>query len=131
MSQIGLKYFDLSLKMDNIHKGFHINYIMKTLDREFITDAIKTDFGLLLKQNKNHHLEQYIHPDNGMKEMVIRDGKQAISYIYKESHIYSIKLFRGNSVVTSIQIPEYRAGYPGIIKIHHSKARLEMSLTEF
>jgi hypothetical protein len=66
-----------------------------------------------------------------MKEMVIRDGKQAISYIYKESHIYSIKLFRGNSVVTSIQIPEYGTGYPEIIKIDHSKARLEISLTEF
>lgn len=131
MSQIGLKYFDMTIAIDKETDWFNINYMMNSLDREFIIEALKMDFGLLFNKTGSENLEFYQHPESSMQEIIARNDEKTASYIYKNDQIHSIHLRKGKSVFASIRIPEYDSDYPNKVMIENKKARLKMVMTAF
>lgn len=131
MSQIGLKYFDISIASEKNKDWFAVNYLMKSLDRDFIVEALKKDFALLLTSNDHKYLEFFQDPLAGRQEIISRNGKEVVSYLIEEDNLSTISSMKGKSTVTSIRITEYSEGYPKVIIINDKKARLAMSLSEF
>jgi len=82
MSQIGLKYFDLELRMGKPSDWFKINYIMESLNKEFILEALQTDFQILFAKYPNTiELQLYQHPESGSKEIIVANNKEVSSYL--------------------------------------------------
>jgi hypothetical protein len=131
MSQIGIKYFDLEIAMDEEAEGFKMNYIMESLNRDFIVDALKADFELLFaKFNNDAQLQIYQHPQKEIKEIIISDGKNLASYIIDKKNVQSISLKKGSSDHASIIIKEFNTIYPRKFEMTNKKARLKMIMSE-
>jgi hypothetical protein len=130
MSQIGLKYFDIKIAME-AEDWFGLNYIMKSLDKEFIVDALKKDFELLYNKNKHKNITFFQDPETSKQEIISRIGKEAVSYLIEDNNIKGISLFNRRSTIISIQLPAYSKGYPKKMIINNKKARVKISLSEF
>ena len=131
MSQIGLKYFDMTIAMDKDTDWLNINYMMKSLDREFVIEALKLNFKLLFTKTVCKKLEFYQDPESRVQEIIARDNEETASYLFKNDQIHSMYLRKSKSVLASIQIPEYDSDYPNKIMIENKKARLKMVMTAF
>lgn len=131
ISQIGLKYFDLEIAMDKQMDWFNVNYIMESLNREFIISALKNDLELLfVKQSMNAMLQLYQNPENKMKEITVKDGKNISSYLLENDLVSSITLRKRSAVIASIILNNDTGIYPKKIKISNRKARLKIILRE-
>lgn len=131
MSQIGLKYFDLEIAMDQEADDFRMNYIMESLNRNFIINALKSDFELLFVKFKNDaQLQMYQHPLKDLREITINDGNTLASYIIDNKDVSSISLKKGSSDLASIIIKEFNTLYPRKFEMINKEARLKMIMNE-
>jgi len=132
MSQIGLKYFDLEIAIEKDTNWFSINYIMESLNRDFILTALQTDFELLFSKFPSGAQKQfYKHPEKDIREVIIlKNGKEVTSYLFENRQVPLISLLKGSSVIASVKILETKANHPTHININHRKARLKIVLKE-
>jgi len=131
MSQIGLKYFDLEIAMEKDTNWFSINYIMESLNRDFILTALQTDFELLFSKFPSGAQKQfYKHPEEKLIEMVVKYENTMSFYAADDSKVRSISQRKGNATRAAILISAYGQSQPTQFMIHNKKARLQMSFRE-
>lgn len=131
MSQIGLKYFDLEIAMDKESDWFRMNYIMESLNRDFIINALQTDFELLFtKYPKIKQIQLFQHPGKDIQEFIIRNDKEVSSYFFENLQLSSISLRKGSSFAASMKILEIKEDHPTHIYINNRKPRLKIVLKE-
>ncbi len=133
MSQIGLKYFDLVVKMGKPVDWFKINYIMESLNKEFIVKALQTDFQLLFaKYPDTIELQLYQHPENASKEITVANNKEVSSYLInpETQKISLIELKKGTSTQATISLEPYSSNHPPGFKIDNKKARIQLEFNE-
>jgi len=133
MSQIGLKYFDLVVRMGKPADWFEINYIMESLNKEFIVKALQTDFQLLFaKYPKTIELQLYQHPENGSKEIIVVNNKKVSSYLTdpETQKISLIELKKGSSTQVTISLEPYSSNHPHEFDINNKKAKIQLVFKE-
>lgn len=131
MSQIGLKYFDIEIALDKQDDWFRVNYIMESLNREFIVNALQADFGLLFaKFPENAQVQWYQHPEMDKKEVTVSYLKEIASYILDNQEVTEAILRKATSVTASIILSKSKTNYPSSLEIENKKARLKISLKE-
>jgi len=131
MSQIGLTYFDLEVAMDRDTGGYQVNYIMKSLNRDFIKKALQTDFELLFSKFPPGSQKQfYEHPEKEIVEMLVQIENMTASYAAENQEIQFISYRKGRATGASIHISDYRKNHPSQFTIHNRKARLHISFRE-
>ena len=133
MSQIGLKYFDLVVKMGKPADWFEINYIMESLNKEFIVKALQTDFQLLFAKYPNTiELQLYQHPENGSKEITVANNKEVSSYLTnpETQKISLIELKKGSSTQVTIGLEPYSSNHPHEFNINNKKAGIQFEYKE-
>lgn len=131
MSQLGLKYFDLEMDMEDESNGFRLNYILESLNRDFIIDALANDLKLLfVKFKKDSNLQLYKHPKENTNEITINDGKKLASYIIKNNEVQYISFKKGSSNIASIFIKEFNTIYPQKLEMINKKAHLKIIMNE-
>ena len=133
MSQIGLKYFDLVVRMGKPVDWFKINYIMESLNKEFIVKALQSDFQLLFAKYPNTiELQLYQHPENGSKEITITNNKKVSSYLTnpETQKISLIELKKGISTEATISLATYSSNHPPEFNINNKKAGIQLVFKE-
>lgn len=131
ISQIGLKYFDLEMTMDQEANGFKMNYIMESLNRDFIVNALKDDFELLfIKKSNNRQIQLYQHPEKETREITVSHGKEITSYLIENELVRSVSLIKGLSNLASININKFNTNYPQKFEMINKKARLKTIMNE-
>lgn len=131
ISQIGLKYFDLEMTIDQEADGFKINYIMESLNRDFIVNALKDDFELLfIKKSNNRQIQLYQHPEKETREITVSHGKEITSYLIENELVRSVSLIKGLSNLASININKFNTNYPQKFEMINKKARLKTIMNE-
>jgi len=133
MSQIGLKYFDLVVRMGKPADWFEINYIMESLNKEFIIKALQTDFQLLFAKYPNtNELQLYQHPESGSKEIIVANNKEVSSYLTDPvtQKASLIELRKGISTQATISLVPYSTNHPPEFKINNKKTRIQLEFKE-
>ena len=133
MSQIGLKYFDLEVRMGKPSDWFKINYIMESLNKEFILEALQTDFQILFAKYPNTiEFHMYQHPENGLKEITVVSNKEVSSYLTDPvtQKATLIVLRKGISTQATISLVPYSTNHPPEFKINNKKARIQLEFKE-
>ena len=133
MSQIGLKYFDLVVRMGKPADWFEINYIMESLNKEFIIKALQTDFQLLFAKYPNtNELQLYQHPESGSKEIIVANNKEVSSYLTdpETQKILLIKLKKGTSTQVTIVLEPYSSNHPPEFDINNKKTKIQLDFKE-
>ncbi|RLD33034.1 MAG: hypothetical protein DRI88_12165 [Bacteroidetes bacterium] len=131
MSQIGLKFFDIEIKPNETEDWFHVNFIMESLNREFIVSTLKTDFMLLFSKYPEHaETGIFRNTENEITETTVRFDKY-ISSIFtdRNNKITGIELRKGRSVKTSIHITPGKE-YPKELDIHNKKGGMNLTWKE-
>ncbi len=132
MSQIGLKFFDIEIRPEDKENWFHVNYIMESMNREFIISMLKTDFMLLFGQYPKHsEIAAFRQTGSNATETTIRFDKNVASVFSQPTNNQPVKieLRKGCSVKATIQLTPGN-NYPENVEINNKRAGLQLEWDE-
>ncbi len=132
MSQLGLKFFDIEIRPDKPDNWFHVNYLMESLNRDFIISILKTDFMLLFaKYPEDEEVTVFGKPGSEITETTVRFEKYVSSVFtgQYDDNVTGIEFRKGKSVKTTIQITP-GINHPEELNIYNKKANLSLEWKE-
>ena len=131
MSQIGLKFFDVEIRNNDQKDWFRVNYMMESLNKDFLVNILKTDFMLLFSHYPENHSTAVFHAQGGKeREITVRFDKY-VSSLFSDSNdnVTGIVFRKGRSVKTTIHITPGN-NYPESVDINNKTAGLQLSWDE-